>query len=311
MMLVSMRCALLVIVVASACGGSIAREGGDDGTDAAANAYQCSAPVACPAPSSGKQTICGQLYDLQTNAKLGDTSVGTACSTTTTGPCSLAITAYDALAFGQNPASVAPLQTGSVEIDSCGRFRVTDITITGISPFVALVIDDAAGRGPTGTTVTTAIATPKIADTATAELEAWIVTQSTTAQWAASGGPALSAGVFVPLFRAHNLGTPDTDPFEPQAGVTVTKNGFPISQFYFEPELLDRTTIAPVATTTGVNGTALIANAMVAEGVAYGGSGGFTDAACRWQPHVGMSLPGVVFVQIFRPLSVVGQQCSL
>ena len=308
--------ALVIAVVASACGGSAARTGDDDGvaTDAGSEALLCSSQLACPAPSSGsKQTICGELYDLETDAALSDGVVGTPCTTTiASGACSLAIEAYDALAFSSNPATAVPLAHGSVELDSCGRYRVTDIEVTGIGPFVALAFDDAAGRGPAGTTVTTVISTPKIAGNATDQVEAWIVKESTTTQWTASGGPPLSGGLFVPLFRAHALDTPATDPFAPQPGVTLTKAGYVIPQYYFAADAVDRTTIDTTAATTGANGAALIPNAVAAEGVIYAGAGGLADpTSCRWHPHVGMSLPNVVFVQIFRPLDVIGYQCPM
>lgn len=94
--------------------------------------------------------------------------------------------------------------------------------------------------------------------------------------------------------------------------MTLTKTGNVVPQYYFAAEALDRTTIDTAAVTTGVNGAALIANANPNEGLVYGGTGGLSDpASCRWEPHLGMSLPGIVFIQIFRPLDVIGQQCPL
>src|SRR5258705_2008488 len=54
-------------------------------------ATSCAMPIACPTPSAGKQTICGQIYDLETGmpfAAPGATSAN--CATlTATSPCSL------------------------------------------------------------------------------------------------------------------------------------------------------------------------------------------------------------------------------
>jgi hypothetical protein len=312
-MLVSMRNAALTVIAVAGCGSLGSSDNDLDVTgDAGGQALQCTAPLACPAPSgASKHTICGQLFDLENNARFGDTTTGTTCSTmTTSGPCSLTITAYDAISLASNPAFAAPLTHGAVYVDSCGRYRIEDIDVTAIGPFVALAIDDGAAPGPGGTTVTTAIATPKIGGGATDQLETWIVEKATTDQWAATGGPPLAAGVFVPVFRAHMLGT-NADPFEPQSGVKVTLNGTPVTQYYFDAASLDRTIIDATAITTGANGTALIANALIQNGLAYSGTGGLGDAACRWPSQLGMAAPNVVFVEIFRPLSVIGMQCSL
>ena len=58
----------------------------------------CSAKLACPAPTDGTQTICGQIYDFETNQPFAQTgAIGTPCATgATTGPCALGIKAYDA-----------------------------------------------------------------------------------------------------------------------------------------------------------------------------------------------------------------------
>ena len=309
--MVSMRMSIVMVIVASACTDPVAMSDEDDGNDDVM--LQCSSPSPCPAPSSpSKQTICGQLYDFENDATLGG-SVGTACtSTTSSGPCSLSIEAYDALAFASNPASATPLQHGGVAIDTCGRYRITDIDVTGTSSFIGVVIDDVANPGPAGTTVPVAIATPRAAGTATDQLEAWIVRESTTAQWATSGGPTLADGVFVPVFRAHMLGTPGTDPRELQLGVTVTKHGNPAQAYYFAADTMERVTVDTAAEATGANGTVLVPDAVIDDLIVYSGTGGLSDpASCRWRLHAGASIPGVVFIQIFRPIEVIGETCAL
>ncbi|MCX5748580.1 MAG: hypothetical protein NT062_39530, partial [Proteobacteria bacterium] len=74
----------------------------------------CDATFACPAPTDATtQTICGQLFDLESGSKFrAPGAMGTPCSASTTdGPCSLAIAAYDALAFGSNPQTAPKLAT--------------------------------------------------------------------------------------------------------------------------------------------------------------------------------------------------------
>src|SRR5512146_397252 len=79
----------------------------------------CSAPFACPAPAAGKQTICGQIYNLADNSKFAAAgATGAKCTTgMTTGPCALQLLAFDAIAFGNDPMNTPPLQTGAVYID--------------------------------------------------------------------------------------------------------------------------------------------------------------------------------------------------
>src|SRR5688500_4259344 len=98
----------------------------------------CSAAFSCPAGTSGtRQTICGQIYDFETNAGTptkvqGPSPSGTRCdpmAPTADGPCSLGLVAYDAIAFGTNPSAAQPLTVGSVYIDDCGRYRLTDIEV--------------------------------------------------------------------------------------------------------------------------------------------------------------------------------------
>jgi hypothetical protein len=273
----------------------------------------CGAALACPAPTGAtKMTICGQLYDFETGLKFSDTNAtGAECPTmpSATGPCSLAIAAYDALAFGTNPSSAQPLMAGSVYIDDCGRYRLSDIEINGTGSIIALGIDDAPAMGPTGTTVTVGVATPKVAMGATKDLEAFVVPEATTTQWAGAGGPTLTTGVYAALYRAHKLGI--GDPYQPQAGVTITKNGtsVPANDFYFQSAETTRSTIESAAAVTGANGTALFNAASLSDGPGYGGSDGL-GTGCRWETHAAVSLPDIVFVQIYRKLDVLGQTCT-
>lgn len=309
----SIRVSIAFVVVSSACGiSSSGRTAGGDVAEDPGTALQCSSSLTCSAPSSAsKQTICGQIYDLETNAPLAEGPVGTPCTAVTaSGACSLAIEAYDAIAFGTNPSSAPPVGHGAIEVDTCGRFRIPDVDVSAIGgPFVGLVVDDATGRGTAGTTVPVAVALPKVAGTASSGVETWIARESTVARWSYSRGPALSEGVFVPIFRAHQVGTAGTDPFELQSGVTVTRGGSVTEGFYFGATALERATVDAAAAATGANGTVLVRNASISEAVVYGGDGGL-ETGCRWAPHAGMSLPHTVFVQIFRPTNVIGETCA-
>jgi hypothetical protein len=279
----------------------------------------CESTISCPTPAgSTKQTICGQLYDFETGQKFQTNPADpkpTMCDPTApaaAGPCALQIIPYDALAFGMNPTGTPPLNSGAVVIDECGRYRVENIETNGTSPFIGLGVDDAGmPLGPAGISVTTAVATPKLGASATNNLEAFIVKPTTIGMWQASMGPPLSGGIYAPVFRAHKLPVTSGTPFDPQMGVTVTKNSatIPSNDFYFQAAQTTRATIDINATATGANGTALITNASVMDSVAYAGSGGL-GAGCRWEPHAGASLAGIVFIQVFRKIDIIGQTCN-
>jgi len=262
---------------------------------------------ACEQPATGKQTICGQLFDLETGTAFSDPAAQCApCTTpTTTGVCSLELRALDAVKFGMNPMDpTAVLTTGTIYLDDCGRFKIPDITLP-TNPFVGIGIDDAAAamQGPAGTTNAIGMATPAVANVAAKDFEAFVAPKATTDAWAASGGPAISSGMFVAIFRAMRAGQAT------QAGVTILRNGAPIpgDDFYFEAAEATRTTIDPIATSTGANGTALVTNAQL-DG--YIGAGAL-PSECAWEAHAGVSLPFVLFVQIFRPTDASGQTCNL
>jgi hypothetical protein len=123
-------------------------------------------------------------------------------------------------------------------------------------------------------------------------------------------GPPLSGGIYAPVFRQHRKGSGDQ--FANQAGVTFTKAGntVPANDYYFTAAETMRTTVDTNATATGANGTALITGATIDDSVMYAGTGGL-GTGCRWEPHAGASLPGIVFIQVFRKIdAVVGGPCN-
>lgn len=272
----------------------------------------CAAPLACPAPAAGKQTICGRLYDFETGAEFAAAgATGVRCTTPTAdGPCSLGIRAFDAFSFALDPtcagAGTCLLQTGEVYIDDCGRYRVPDIEQTANLRFVGLGIDDAApaNAGPPGTTNTIGIARAAMADETVRDFEGFVAPKATTDKWVASGGPAISSGIYAMIFRAAKTGLENRD------GVAVLRNGAPApdQDHYFVAAQTTRSDIDPAALVTGVNGTALVTGATVMDGT-YSGSG--LPPECRYTQHVGASLPQVLFIQIARPIDTPGMTCPL
>ncbi len=272
----------------------------------------CDGAFSCPPPAAGKQSICGQLFDIEDNTKFqtkNEMPNGTKCQPgSTDGPCGVTVTPYDALQFAASPTTAQPLAVGDVYVDNCGRYRLTDITLPG-GPFIGLGVDDVntANRGPAGITNTVGIALPKGAGVATKDFEGWIAKKSTTDMWTSTGGPSVTGtGVFVGIYRAHKVG------FDLQAGVTVTKGGSPqpANDSYFVPTETTRRNVQAAANVTGMNGTALIINAVASDGPVFSGTGGLPPE-CVWEPHAGGTIQNIVFVGLFRPANALGQTCPL
>lgn len=265
----------------------------------------CSAPIACPTPVAGKQTICGQLFDFETNQPFAASgAMGTRCTgAATSGPCALAVRAFDAISFGMNPSTAVPLVVDETYVDDCGRYRLADITVPG-GPFIGLGIDDAnmAMAGPAGVTNTVGAATAKAAGEATRSFEAFVAPKTTTDAWAASGGPPMSGGIFAMVFRAGKTGAAN------QAG--VTRAGPTVgSNYYFTAAQATRTTVDPAAIVTGANGTALVTGASLAQGFTFTGTG--LPPECQYSSHAGIALPFILFIQVARPINAPGMTCPL
>lgn len=271
----------------------------------------CAAKLACPTPGDATQTICGQIYDFETGQPFADpAATGGKCDApTATGPCSVGIRAFDAVAFAMNPTMTPPLATGAVYIDTCGRYRVPGIA-TPSGPFIALAIDDIApaSAGAAGTTNPTGVAAAKASGQATKDLEAYVVKGAVAAGW---GSPSLASGIFAAVYHGHRMGT------DLAAGVTFTFG--PMTSppptmtnvdrdFYFAAGATTRTTLDPGVSATGANGTALASGVNLGE--LYAGRGAL-PATCMWEIHAGAAVPGVVFVQSFRPTDVPGMTCPL
>ncbi|NVB82931.1 MAG: hypothetical protein HOV81_31425 [Kofleriaceae bacterium] len=276
----------------------------------------CGGSLACPAGTSAtKLTICGQIYDFKDNSKFAAAGAeGMRCdpaAPATSGPCALQILAFDADKFARTPTTAPPLSVGDVYIDDCGRYRLTDIETSGTSPYIGLGFDDAGMTlGPNGVTVTVGVATAKPPARYLKDFEAWIVNQTTIGAWQTSGGPPLSGGIYAPVFRQHRKGFGDQ--YANQSGVSFTRMGNPdtTNDYYFPTADTGRNMIDTAASATGANGTVLVTAATIDESLAYSGTGGL-GAGCRWEPHAGASLPGIVFIQVFRKIdAVVGGPCN-
>lgn len=270
----------------------------------------CAARLACPTPpDSMHQTICGQIYDFETNQPFAQSgAMGTRCSPgATTGPCALGIHAYDAVAFAASMGGAPALATGEVYLDDCGRYQVPNIPIGSLTaPFVAIGVDDfdvATKKGPLGITNAVGLATAATGGT-TKDFDAFVVPKTTSDKWA--GMPPLDGthGIFAAIYRGHRTGS------DLASGVTFKAlTGTATTTVYYLGGTT-RSSVDTAATATAANGTALVG---ISGGMAtdqYYGLGGL-PAECKWENHGAASVPYVVFIQIFRPTSVSGMTCPL
>ncbi|MFT3696231.1 MAG: hypothetical protein QM831_24035 [Kofleriaceae bacterium] len=279
----------------------------------------CSGAFACPTPASGKQTICGQIYNFADGTKFQAAgATGAKCQAgATTGPCALQILALDAVAYANAPTTTPPLATGAVYIDDCGRYRVPDITVPS-NPFIALGVDDQGSAfSPDGVTVTTGVATGAAANTKVPNLEAFVADLTTvgTLQTTSNNNQMLANGIYAAIFRTHMCDADDMctgDGFATQAGVTFVKNGVPQmgNDDYFMNEAT-RLHVDPNANATTMNGTALYKGASVNDSLAYSGSGGIADTTnCQWESHAAANVAGLLFIQIYRPMNKPLKTCT-
>lgn len=258
-------------------------------------------------PNASKQSVCGQIYNFEDGTKFEADTECTPCdpaNPAADGPCSLKIMAFNALNFAAG--SGGPLPGVEVKIDTCGKYAVSNIDAAAAGTFIGLGFDDATATTlphPGGVTVTSAVAVKTVGGTATRDVEAFVVPQATAAGWT---GATLQTGVYAAIYRASKTG------FANQAGVKISRGGtqagneIPSNDFYFAPDATTRTTIT-ADNETGVNGTAFVNNATV--DMLYYGRGGL-GAGCMWEPHAAASLPGVLFVQVFRKVNLPGETCA-
>lgn len=260
----------------------------------------CSARIACPAGTGGKQTICGQIYDFETSLPFAQAgATGAQCSTgATTGPCALGVRAFDAGMI--TPTGGGALATGPVYIDDCGRFRIPDVSQPGTPGLIVVGVDDIAQPGPMGLANPAGVSIAAAANGASKDVEAFLVKPATIAGWS---GPSLAGGIFALVFHSKLTGT------ELAAGVTMTRNtvaGDAAHTFYFASGAVNRTTLDASFHVTGANGTAFynIANPVATD--MYSGTGGL-PTGCVWESHLAAAIPGQVFIQAFRP---TGASCT-
>ncbi len=265
----------------------------------------CENEIPCPAPSPGKITICGQLYDTETNAKIAEPlATGTACSATTAdGPCSLKVQFFDALEFAMGPSTAVPKEpAGGLVVDTCGRFRGSDLPEASFG-FMGVAVDDANGQPDdhklTGVALANGDALPARG------FHVYVTRNATDTAWTTTsgiGGQSFSARGVLALIFLHNT---------PVAGVQIRKGANPITNndYYFtDTTPTSRATVDTAAgrSTTGPNGTGLVTGFPSPDN--YTGAGG-EPSGCQWPQNLAGAIPGVVFVQHKDAVTPGGVEC--
>ncbi len=257
----------------------------------ASAASDCSIELPCPTPRANHLTVCGRLYDLESDRPIASSTPGEACNPyapAAEGPCSLAIHFYDALEYSRDPTAAAPVVPGSLEVDDCGRVVAQDLNQPAFG-FLGVVVDDGAGTIDRHRSTAIALLNARAAPARGTRL--YVTRETTNQAWSTSaaldGQTFATRGVLAMRFRYQGM---------PRSGVTVRRSGtlIPADDFYFSDTTAERTTIAPDQLATGANGMALVINSSVTN---HDGTGNLPTASCRWPEQLGGTIPGVVFVQ--------------
>ncbi len=268
----------------------------------------CGLPLTCPAPSSPElATVCGQLYDVRTQAPLRSPSAeGVMCdpmNPSADGPCSVCINAYAPASLVDAPGDAVPLHSEAIELDDCGRFRMIDVA----PPTDASVALLAGNCNPVANAwAPTAVSLLTSPQMRVPDQRLFASERALDAEWTASAGAPFGTDTYVD--RGAVLET-FVHGEAPRAGVTLTVNGRPVpNATYYFSEADDGTLsrIDTARTETGVTGSALVVGT---DFVLHGGSGA-EPFGCVWPAQLAASIPGVLFVQHKSAVSApTGDQC--
>lgn len=254
-------------------------------------ALACTEPVPCFAPVGDRVTLCGQLYDVESRAAMRDADAeGFACdplSPAATGPCSVCANAFSIVELVGGAAAARPLDSASIKIDDCGRYRFIGVERT----------DDGVVAVMTGNCshpsrwVPTVVSIPVALGERVRDEPIYAASIDTMEMWTESAGrpfePEQSFADVGASLVTYLHGT------DPSRDVVLTVSGRPTRAFYFadDPAL---SSIDVSRAATGLNGSAL---AVSANGFSlYGGVGGEPDG-CVWPSEIAAAIPGALFVQ--------------
>lgn len=258
----------------------------------------CAPALPCPSATINRVSVCGRLYDVETDAQIRSVtmSAGTCGDGTTSGgACDLQLRFHDALEFAGGPDTAAPLVVEEFRLDDCGRFTARNIRLP-TSGFLTIAVEDR--QGAPDLRRLTAETFPVMAQQVMTRARAYSIRRSTDEAWTATAGlggaTLVDRGVLWKLFLYGNTPVAGAQIFGADSVVR------PDDDYYFsDTAAFTRLTIAPSQNATGVNGSALMINSGLVE---HSGDGG-ERPMCWWSSQLAASIPGVLFVS---PSHLVG-----
>lgn len=247
----------------------------------------CAIPLACPPASPGRASLCGRIFDVETGAPVGSAEPSQVCTSTAQGgACLFQMTPYSALDFAQDQG-IPPQVYESLEIDTCGRYRLVDVVVPSLG-YLGLLVDDASGAADV--TRPTGVALQVISREVREDFGAYAVRVTTDQTWTSTAG--LSGDTFAErgaiFARFTHAGAPAPDVRITEAGAVVSAEDF----YFDDADPAISSSVAPGQDRTGPNGAALKILSGLSE---HSGTGGEVDG-CRWQAELATVVRGVVFV---------------
>jgi hypothetical protein len=273
----------------------------------------CDTDLTCPQAAANKVSVCGRLYDVETDEQIrGTDAMGATCgsgSEVLEGPCEFEITFYDALEFAGDPGGATPIVPQDFRIDDCGRYLAHNLNRPQLG-FLGIGVDDCPGASEFGCAgaapddnALTGVAFPVSSAQVRNRQKTYVVRNTTDMQWStdASLSPGFAErGAFMTVFTIAGV---------PEAGVQITEGGTveAANDYYFDDaSTATRSSIDPGLSASGMNGAGIKINSALVE---HSGTGGALPSGCTWDSALAAAIPGVVF---FSPRSAVegGQECE-
>ncbi len=248
--------------------------------------------LGCPSATAGHVTVCGSLYDAETDDAIGG-GAGTPCdptNATTSGPCSITLQFYDALAFAQSPSTTPPVTPEKLTINDCGNYVAENIPAPATG-YLAVGVDDIDPSPSADNYALAGVAIPASSGLRRDGLKTYAVRNSSDMKWLTDAGITGTfgeKGAYMPIYLYGDVPAPD---------VVVTANGSPVpaaSEFFFkDTDPYERAMLDPAAVMTGANGSAIVINTPLTD---HSGQGGEPDG-CVWHTDLAAAIAGVYFVQ--------------
>jgi hypothetical protein len=274
----------------------------------------CETDLTCPQAAANKVSVCGRLYDVETDEPIiGTDAMGATCgsgSEVVDGPCEFEITFYDALEFAGDPGGATPIEPQDFRIDDCGRYLAHNLNRPQLG-FLGIGVDDCSAANTTGCAGAapddhrlTGVAFPVSSAQVRNKQKTYVVRRTTDMQWSTDAGLGATTfadrGAFMTVFTIATV---------PEPGVQITEGGSveAANDYYFDDaSTTTRSSIDPSLDATGMNGAGIKLNSALVE---HSGTGGALPSGCVWDSALAASIPTVLF---FSPRSALmaGQECE-